>query len=97
MVGFPLGASTTVTKVVEAVTAVHDGADEVDMVIPVGKLKDRDARYVQNDIRCAPHTATLALRPPQRAVADAPAPTAPVASPLRPAPSSRPATSAGCR
>lgn len=66
VVGFPLGASTTVTKVVEAVTAVHDGADEVDMVIPVGKLKDRDARYVQHDIRCASRAAASTLWPPLR-------------------------------
>lgn len=39
VVGFPLGATSTEAKVVEAQIAVEQGADEVDMVINVGKLK----------------------------------------------------------
>lgn len=38
-------------QVLEAISAVEDGADEVDMVVAVGKLKDSDAIYVQRDIR----------------------------------------------
>jgi deoxyribose-phosphate aldolase len=39
VVGFPLGATSTEAKVLEAQIAVEEGADEVDMVINVGKLK----------------------------------------------------------
>ena len=35
----------------EAKKAIADGAEEVDMVIPVGRLKDKDIDYVRNDIR----------------------------------------------
>lgn len=35
MVGFPLGANTTLVKAVEAATAIQSGADEIDMVLPV--------------------------------------------------------------
>ena len=50
VVGFPLGACTTSTKVHEAVEAVKNGADEIDMVISVGAIKDNDWSYVQKDI-----------------------------------------------
>ena len=39
VVGFPLGASTTVDKVHETKTAIKNGADEIDMVINIGDLK----------------------------------------------------------
>lgn len=51
VIGFPLGANTTEVKVFEAVKAVEDGADEVDMVINVGALKEKDYDYVYNDIK----------------------------------------------
>lgn len=50
VVGFPLGASTTAIKVAEAEDAVANGAQEIDMVISIGKLKDRDYGYVQEEI-----------------------------------------------
>ncbi len=50
VVGFPLGACTTSTKVHEAITAVRDGADEIDMVISLGAIKENDWRSVQDDI-----------------------------------------------
>ncbi|MCL2425079.1 MAG: deoxyribose-phosphate aldolase [Oscillospiraceae bacterium] len=49
-IGFPLGATTTNTKVFEAKEAVDNGAEEVDMVINVGALKNRDWGYVKTDI-----------------------------------------------
>lgn len=51
VVGFPLGAMVTRAKAYEALSAVEDGADEVDMVINIGALKDKDYDYVENDIR----------------------------------------------
>ncbi len=51
VVGFPLGAMDTVSKAFEAKTAVTNGAKEVDMVINIGKLKDKDYDYVTNDIK----------------------------------------------
>ncbi len=50
VVGFPLGATSTETKVFEAQKAIRDGATEVDMVINVGALKSRDYERVQRDI-----------------------------------------------
>jgi deoxyribose-phosphate aldolase len=50
VVGFPLGATSTETKVFEAQQAVRDGATEVDMVINVGALKSRDYELVERDI-----------------------------------------------
>lgn len=50
VVGFPLGASKPEAKAYEAKVAIEDGADEVDMVINVGLLKDKDFDAVQRDI-----------------------------------------------
>ncbi|RHY87594.1 hypothetical protein DYB37_000381 [Aphanomyces astaci] len=50
VVGFPLGASATAVKVFEATQCLQDGADEIDMVIAVGKLKAGDHAYVLRDI-----------------------------------------------
>lgn len=51
VIGFPLGAMTTVSKVFEARDAVAKGAKEVDMVINIGKAKDGDFDYVEDEIR----------------------------------------------
>lgn len=51
VIGFPLGAMTTEAKVFEASDAVKKGADEVDMVLNVGELKDGDDAYVTDEIR----------------------------------------------
>ncbi len=51
VVGFPLGQMTTEAKSFETKEAVFLGAEEVDMVINVGKLKDQDYDYVLEDIR----------------------------------------------
>ncbi|MCD6144726.1 deoxyribose-phosphate aldolase [Thermococcus sp.] len=50
VIGFPLGATPTEVKVFEAKKALEDGADEVDMVINIGALKDKAYKYVRNDI-----------------------------------------------
>ena len=51
VIGFPLGAMTTESKVFETRDAISKGADEVDMVINIGRLKDNDLDYVTNEIR----------------------------------------------
>ena len=50
VVGFPLGQSTTESKVLETIDAVKNGADELDMVINTGKLKDGEFDYIVEDI-----------------------------------------------
>lgn len=51
VVGFPLGATPTDVKAHETRRAVADGADEIDMVLPIGALRSKDYRYVRTDIR----------------------------------------------
>lgn len=51
VVGFPLGQMTTEAKSFETKEAIFLGAEEVDMVINIGKLKDQDYEYVLEDIR----------------------------------------------
>ena len=50
VVGFPLGAMDTASKCFEARTAVENGADEVDMVINIGRLKNREFAAVKQAI-----------------------------------------------
>lgn len=51
VIGFPLGATTKETKAAEAVKAVVDGANEVDMVLNVGAMKSKNYNYVEDDIK----------------------------------------------
>ncbi|WP_311491796.1 deoxyribose-phosphate aldolase [uncultured Anaerococcus sp.] len=51
VVGFPLGAMAKDAKVFEAKKAIEDGASEIDMVINVARLKDKDYAYVEEEIR----------------------------------------------
>ena len=51
VVGFPLGAMDTASKAFEAKTAIANGADEVDMVINIGRLKNGEYDAVREDIR----------------------------------------------
>lgn len=51
VIGFPLGATTKESKAAEAIKAVADGADEVDMVLNVGAMKSKNYKYVEDDIR----------------------------------------------
>jgi deoxyribose-phosphate aldolase len=50
VIGFPLGATTTKAKVFEAAQAAANGARELDMVIPIGRLKAGELREVAEDI-----------------------------------------------
>ncbi|WP_406614825.1 deoxyribose-phosphate aldolase [Mycoplasmopsis hyopharyngis] len=51
VIGFPLGACTSATKAFEAKEAIKLGADEIDMVINIGKFKDHEYEYVLQDIK----------------------------------------------
>ena len=50
VVGFPLGATTTRSKVQETIEAIENGATEIDMVINISRLKCNDNDYVYNEI-----------------------------------------------
>lgn len=51
VIGFPLGSTTTEVKRFETEQAIKNGATEIDMVINVGRLKQGDHSYVENDIK----------------------------------------------
>ncbi len=51
VIGFPLGMNTTDIKIAETKKALEDGANEIDMVINVGRLQAGDDEYVENEIR----------------------------------------------
>lgn len=51
VIGFPLGATTTATKVFETAEAIEQGADEIDMVINIGFLKARDYERVKDEMK----------------------------------------------
>ena len=57
VIGFPQGATPSAVKAFETKQAVADGADEVDMVIAVGRLKDSDDAYVKADIEAVVQAA----------------------------------------
>ena len=61
VVGFPLGQMSTKAKAAETKQAVEDGADEVDMVINVGALKDGDYDIVLADIKAVKEACGQAL------------------------------------
>jgi deoxyribose-phosphate aldolase len=50
VIGFPLGMNTTDAKVYEAINAVENGAREIDMVINMGALKNKDFDYIKDEI-----------------------------------------------
>ncbi|GAB6989331.1 deoxyribose-phosphate aldolase [Paenibacillus pini] len=57
VIGFPLGASTSAVKAFEAQDAIANGATEVDMVINIGALKDKNDRVVEQDIKAVVEAA----------------------------------------
>ena len=64
VIGFPHGNSTTKVKVFETLEACKDGAEEIDMVINIGKALQGDLDYVENEIEaiaetCHAHGAIL--------------------------------------
>ena len=50
VIGFPQGANATAVKIFEGLDAIENGADELDIVINVSRLKDGDADYVKNEL-----------------------------------------------
>lgn len=50
VIGFPLGANTKEIKALEAMDAIRNGADEIDMVINVGKAKEGNFQYIEEEI-----------------------------------------------
>ena len=51
VIGFPLGAMASAAKAQETALAIADGADEIDMVLSIGRAKAGDWDYVEADIR----------------------------------------------
>ncbi len=61
VVGFPLGAMSTAAKAFEARQAVADGAEEIDMVINIGAVKDQNWALAEDDIRTVVEASRPAL------------------------------------
>lgn len=57
VIGFPLGSTTSEVKAFETKNAIENGATEVDMVINIGALKDRDFNLVEEDIKAVVNAA----------------------------------------
>ncbi|WP_425414734.1 deoxyribose-phosphate aldolase [Peribacillus kribbensis] len=57
VIGFPLGATTSEVKAFETTNAIENGADEVDMVINIAALKDKQYDLVQKDIEAVVNAA----------------------------------------
>lgn len=57
VIGFPLGANTTATKVFETQDAIKNGADEIDMVMNIGCFKSEEYDVVLNDIKAVKQAA----------------------------------------
>ncbi|MEH7461276.1 deoxyribose-phosphate aldolase [Bacillus thuringiensis] len=57
VIGFPLGANTPETKAFETADAIAKGATEVDMVINIGALKDKNDALVERDVRAVVEAA----------------------------------------
>lgn len=51
VIGFPLGATTPEVKAFETKNAIENGADEIDMVINIGRFKNKEYEYVLNEIK----------------------------------------------
>lgn len=51
VIGFPLGANTISIKTQETADALNNGADEIDMVINIGKAKEHDYEYIYQEIK----------------------------------------------
>lgn len=51
VIGFPLGANTTTTKVFETKKAIEDGAQEIDVVINIGALKSNNLALVLAELK----------------------------------------------
>ena len=49
LIGYPLGCSHTKTKIQETIQAVKDGADEIEVVVNIGKVKEGDFNYIKQE------------------------------------------------
>ena len=61
VVGFPLGANTIDVKCYETVKAIADGADEIDMVINIGRAKMGDFDYIEKEVKAVVDAANGVL------------------------------------
>ncbi|UII54468.1 deoxyribose-phosphate aldolase [Cytobacillus spongiae] len=61
VIGFPLGANSPETKAFETKDAIQKGATEIDMVINIAALKDRNDKLVEDDIRAVVEAANGTL------------------------------------
>jgi deoxyribose-phosphate aldolase len=57
VIGFPHGNATSVTKAFEGRQAIEDGAEELDMVINIGRMRSNEDDYVSKDIRAVVEAA----------------------------------------
>lgn len=51
VIGYPMGANTTATKVFEALDAIDNGADELDVVMNISRQKDKDYDFVIGELK----------------------------------------------
>ena len=61
VIGFPLGANTSAVKAFETKDAIANGADEIDMVMNIGALKDKNYDLVRDDVKAVVEAATGTL------------------------------------
>ena len=61
VIGFPLGANTSAVKAFETKDAIANGADEIDMVMNIGALKDNNYDFVRNDVKAVVEAANGTL------------------------------------
>jgi deoxyribose-phosphate aldolase len=59
VIGFPMGYAATPAKVEEAKRAIQEGADEIDVVVNIAAIKDKNWSYVKNDINSLTTVAHL--------------------------------------
>lgn len=61
VIGFPLGANTSAMKAFETKDAIANGADEIDMVMNIGALKDKNYDLVRDDVKAVVEAANGTL------------------------------------
>lgn len=61
VIGFPLGANTSAVKAFETKDAIANGADEIDMVMNIGALKDKNYALVRDDVKAVVEAANGTL------------------------------------
>ena len=61
VIGFPLGANTSAVKAFETKDAIANGADEIDMVMNIGALKDKNYDFVRDDVKAVVEAANGTL------------------------------------